>query len=275
MLHVPVEKIAGMTVSVVIITKDEADTIGRCVAAAKKISDDVIVVDNGSTDGTTLIALAAGCRVYHEHWDGYGANKNKGIVLARHDWVLSLDADEIPDDMLIASIKHLKITSINTVYDINFRAYYNQKPVRFGSWGRDHHIRLFNRIHTHWTGALVHETLNKPANTIVQKLNGHIHHYSVKNAEQYRAKIVQYARLNARKYLSEGKKPTLIKLYIAPVFHFVKGYIFLLGILDGKRGWMVAKLMAEQTWLKYHFLSRQTDHTNKKHFAKENLSVEY
>jgi glycosyltransferase involved in cell wall biosynthesis len=264
-----------MTVSVVIITKDEADTIGRCVAAAKKISDDVIVIDNGSTDGTTLIALAAGCRVYYEHWDGYGANKNKGIVLARHDWVLSLDADEIPDDLLIASIKHLKIANINTVYDINFRAYYDQKPVRFGSWGRDHHIRLFNRIHTHWTGALVHETLNKPVGTIVQKLDGHIHHYSVKSAGQYKAKIVQYARLNARKYLNEGKKPTLIKLYIAPVFHFVKGYIFLLGILDGKRGWMVAKLMAEHTWLKYHFLSQQTGYTNEKQFTKESLSVEY
>jgi len=264
-----------MTVSVVIITKDEADTIGRCVAAAKRISDDVIVIDNGSTDGTTLIALAAGCRVFHENWDGYGANKNKGITLARHDWILSLDADEVPDDLLIATIKYLKITSINTVYDLKFRSYYGEEPVYFGSWGRDHHIRLFNRIHTHWTGALVHETLNKPAGTIVQKLDGHIDHYSVKNAQQYRAKIVQYARLNARKYLAEGKKPTLIKLYIAPLFHFVKGYIFLLGILDGKRGWMVAKLVAEQTRLKYHFLSRQAVYTNEKHFAKESLSVEY
>jgi len=264
-----------MTVSVVIITKDEAATIGRCVAAAKQISDDVIVIDNGSTDGTTQIALAAGCRVYHEKWDGYGANKNKGIALARNNWVLSLDADEIPDEPLIASIKKLETANINTVYDIRFKAYYGQKPVRFGSWGRDHHIRLFNRTHTQWTDAIVHETLNRPANTIVQKLGGHIHHYSVKDPVQYKAKIVQYARLNARKYLNEGKKPTLIKLYIAPVFHFVKGYIFLLGILDGKRGWMVAKMMAEHTWLKYHFLSQQTGYTNKEHFAKENFSVEY
>jgi glycosyltransferase involved in cell wall biosynthesis len=264
-----------MTVSVVIITKNEAEIIGRCVAAAQKISDDVIVIDNGSTDGTTLIALAAGCRVYHENWDGYGANKNKGLTLARHDWVLSLDADEIPDDLLIASIKNLKIENINTVYDINFRAYYGNKPVRFGNWGRDHHIRLFNRIHTHWTGAIVHETLNKPAGTIVKKLAGHIHHYSVKSAGQYRAKISKYARLNARKYHIEGKKSSLIKLYIAPLFHFVKGYIFLLGILDGKRGWMVARLVAEQTWLKYHFLSKQAGYTNEKHYAKENLSVEY
>lgn len=264
-----------MTVSVVIITKNEAAGIGRCIAAAQQISDDVIVIDNGSTDGTTFIALSAGCRVYYENWDGYGANKNKGVAYARYNWVLSLDADEIPDELLIASIKNLRITNINTVYDISFRAYYGQKPVRFGNWGRDHHIRLFNRNHTQWTDAIVHETLNRPANTIVEKLPGHIHHYSVKSEVQYRAKIVQYARLNAFKYLNAGKKPTLIKLYIAPVFHFVKGYIFLLGILDGKRGWMVAKMMAEHTWLKYHFLSQQTGHTKEEPFTKKKFSVEY
>jgi glycosyltransferase involved in cell wall biosynthesis len=264
-----------MTVSVVIITKNEADTIGRCITAAKQISDDVIVIDNGSTDGTTLIAVAAGCRLYCEEWDGYGANKNKGIALAHNNWVLSLDADEIPDDKLIAAIKHLEATNINTVYDIDFRAYYGDKPVRFGIWGRDHHIRLFNRWHTQWTDALVHETLNRPTATIVKKLDGHIHHYSVKSKEQYKTKIVQYARLNARKYFKQGKKSTLIKLYCAPLFHFLKGYIFLLGILDGKRGWTIAKLTAEHTWLKYHYLSQQTEHTREEHFTKEKFSVEY
>jgi glycosyltransferase involved in cell wall biosynthesis len=262
-----------MTVSVVIITKNEAATIGLCVAAAKQITDDVILIDNGSTDGTTGIAHSLGCRVYYEQWDGYGANKNKGIALARHDWVLSLDADEIPDEALIAAIKNLKAGNINTVYDISFKAYYGQKHIRYGNWGRDHHIRLFNRSHTQWTDAIVHETLKRPADTHVQKLAGHIHHYSVKSAVQYKAKIVQYARLNARKYLLEGKKPTLIKLYIAPVFHFVKGYIFLLGILDGKHGWTIAKMMAEHTWLKYHFLSQQTGYKNNGYFAKENFSV--
>lgn len=264
-----------MTVSVVIITKDEAATIGRCVAAAKQISNDVVVIDNGSTDGTTQIALAAGCRVYYEEWDGYGANKNKGVALACYDWILSLDADEIPDEALIASIKNLITTNVSTVYDISFKAYYDQKHVRFGNWGRDHHIRLFNRTHTRWTNAIVHETLNRQVNTTVQKLGGYIHHYSVKSAVEYKAKIVEYARLNARKYLNEGKKPTVIKLYIAPVFHFVKGYIFLLGILDGRRGWMIAKIMAEHTWLKYHYLSQQTGHTKKDTFTKEKFSVEY
>ncbi len=271
----PLKNSRGMTVSVVIITKNEADTIGRCLAAALKISSDVIVIDNGSTDGTTQIAQAVGCRLYHEQWDGYGTNKNKGLALARHNWILSLDADEIPDDALVTAIKNIRPANINTVYDINFRAYYADRPVHFGIWGRDHHIRLFNRNHTQWTDAIVHETLKRPANTVVQKLAGHIHHYSVKSAVQYKAKIVQYARLNARKYLTQGKKPTLVKLYLAPVFHFVKGYIFLLGILDGRRGWMIAKMMAEHTWLKYHFLSQQTGYTKEETYAKENFSVEY
>src|ERR1700744_5908124 len=107
-MDMPVENNRGMTVSVVIITKDEAATIGRCITAAQQISDDVIVIDNGSTDSTIQIAQSAGCRVYCEKWDGYGANKNKGSLLACHDWVLSLDADEIPDESLINSIKSIK-----------------------------------------------------------------------------------------------------------------------------------------------------------------------
>jgi len=264
-----------MFVSVVIITKNEASTIGKCLAAAKRITDDVIVIDNGSTDGTPNIAMMAGCRLYHEKWYGYGINKNRAANLALYDWILSLDADEIIDDELINSINNLNPDAISNMYDIRFRAYYDAKPVRFGTWGRDHHIRLFNRNYTNWTEPLVHETLVKPGDASIQKLPGFVHHYSVKTMEQYRSKITHYARLNARKYLKEGKKTTPVKLYLAPTYHFLKNYIFLLGILDGKRGLAIAKIMAEHTRLKYLYLRQYTVHTEKEYFAKEKFSVEY
>ncbi|NNU34504.1 glycosyltransferase family 2 protein [Mucilaginibacter sp. S1162] len=135
-------------VSVVIITKNEAEVIAECIAAAKLITDDIIIIDNYSTDQTYDIAVAEGCRVYQKNWDGYGANKNKGIDLAKYDWILSVDADEIADTELVLSLHSLKLSDPTMVYDIKFKSYFGKKLIRYGSWGRDHHIRLFNRTGT-------------------------------------------------------------------------------------------------------------------------------
>src|SRR5438105_1708270 len=95
-------------VSIVIITKNEADFIGPCIKKASEITDDIVVVDSGSTDETRDIAASYGCRVLQKPWGGYGANKNAGIELAKYNWILSIDADEVPDDELIGSLHRLK-----------------------------------------------------------------------------------------------------------------------------------------------------------------------
>ena len=243
-------------VSVVIITKNEAEMIGRSITMLRQLTDDIVVVDNDSTDHTIDISVENGCRVYQKSWDGYGANKNKGIALARYNWILSIDADEIPDADLLTSISRLKLDDCDTVYDIPFKAYYGDKPINFGNWGRDHHIRLFNRTRVKWSEPPVHETLVLPQNMRVQKLSGHLHHYSVKNVQEHEAKIVHYAQLSALKYQQNGKKASLVKLYLAPVFHFVKAYVFLLGFLDGKEGWNIARMAFKNTWLKYYYLDK-------------------
>ncbi|MGZ3823180.1 MAG: glycosyltransferase family 2 protein, partial [Mucilaginibacter sp.] len=182
-------------VSVVIITKNEAEVIGPCINAAKLITDDIIVVDNDSNDKTREIALTSGCRVYRESWDGYGANKNKGAVYAKYDWVLSIDADEVADEELISALHSIKFNRPEVVYDIAFRSYFGKKPIRFGSWGRDHHIRLFNHKLVKWSEPPVHETLVLPSSVIIKKIKGHLHHYSVKDNQEFQAKTIQYAKL--------------------------------------------------------------------------------
>lgn len=251
-------------ISVVIITKNEAEMLAKSIPMLKQITDDIIIVDNGSTDGTIAIAAQNGCRVYKETWDGYGANKNKGIHLAVNNWILSIDADEIPDDALLRSIAALKFEDEKVVYDINYKAYYGNKLVRFGNWGRDHHIRLFNRTQVIWTEPPVHETLILPKKAIVKKLTGHLHHYSVKNEQEHEAKTIHYAQLSAIKYLKCGKKASFAKLNLAPLFHFVKIYLFLLGFLDGKEGFTIAKMAFKNTWLKYHYLSKAAQSVKQK-----------
>jgi glycosyltransferase involved in cell wall biosynthesis len=243
-------------ISVVIITKNEAEMLARSLPLWRHITDDIVVIDNGSTDETSKIAGDHNCRIYQKIWDGYGANKNKGIRLARHNWILSIDADEIPDHALLASIRSLKPDHEKVVYDISYKAYYGDKLIRFGHWGRDHHVRLFNRIHIRWNEPAVHETLLLPKNITVKKLEGYLHHYSVKNEQEHNAKIIHYAQLSAIKYLKAGKKAGFAKLYLAPAFHFVKSYLLLFGFLDGKEGFIIAKMAFKNTWLKYDYLSK-------------------
>jgi glycosyltransferase involved in cell wall biosynthesis len=244
-------------ISVVIITKNEAEVIASCINAAKLITDDIIVVDNDSTDGTGEIASRNGCSVYHDNWDGYGANKNKGIARARYNWILSIDADEVPDEELVQSLHELELDNPGTVYDIRFKSYFGKKQIHFGSWGRDHHIRLFNRRLVKWSEAAVHETLVLPSAINIKKLKGHLHHYSIKDKVEFFDKTIYYAKLSSRKYLASGKKATFTKLHIAPLFHFLKNYIVFLGFLDGREGWDIARMISKHTWLKYRFLKNQ------------------
>jgi (heptosyl)LPS beta-1,4-glucosyltransferase len=262
-------------VSIVIITKNEADIIPRCIAMARCITDDIVIIDSGSTDKTLEIALNYGCRVYKTAWNGYGANKNKGIDVAKYNWILSIDADEIPDEELVHSLYTMKLDNPAVVYDIKFRSYCGIKPIRFGSWGRDHHVRLFNRTLVRWSETLVHETLVMPHNKIKKKLNGRLHHYSVKDLIEYNRKSTYYAKLSAKKYFQSGKKINTIKLYVSPVFGFIKNYIFYLGFLDGREGWDIAKTSLKNTHLKYLYLSKMKNMPIEKRPLKESFSVEY
>src|SRR3954471_10150132 len=96
-------------VSIVIITKDEAALIANCIEMASLITDDVVIVDSGSTDETLNIIKQYDCRLYHKNWSGYGANKNKGIGLPRHNWILSIDADEVPNIELVLAMYDLDL----------------------------------------------------------------------------------------------------------------------------------------------------------------------
>ena len=241
-------------VSIVIITKNEATLIAHCLEMALLITDDIVVVDNGSTDETLNIVKQYGCRFYHKNWGGYGANKNKGIELARYNWILSIDADEVPDMELVLAFYDLDLRDPNIVYDIKFRSFFGKKLIRHGSWGRDHHLRLFNRTVVKWSEPEVHETLILPADIQVKKLTGNINHYSVQNINECNSKAVHYARLSAKQYMIGGKKATFSKLYFSAAFGFVKNYLFRLGFLDGAEGLNIALMIYKNTRLKYAYL---------------------
>jgi glycosyltransferase involved in cell wall biosynthesis len=253
-----------MNISVVIITRNEAHIIANTLQSLQAVTDDIVIVDSGSTDETIAICKKYNALVIETDWSGYGINKNKGIAAAKHDWILSLDADEAIDAELQQSLLNLSLSNSSEVFDIRFKNFFCGTWIRFGEWGFDWHIRLFNRTKVHWNNVAVHENLVFPDDARVTKLKGNILHYTVQNRNEYNAKTDHYARMNAKKYLEAGKKPNFFKQYLSPAFAFIQHYIFRLGFLDGAAGFIIAKTTARYTFLKYRYLKEMTDARNNK-----------
>jgi glycosyltransferase involved in cell wall biosynthesis len=240
-----------LSISIVIITYNEAAHIAACIASARGVSNDIIVVDCNSTDGTAQRAALAGARVITQAWQGYGHARNTGASVAQHNWILALDADE---RLPASSVDLLKETALEKgiVYRFHRRNHVQGKRIRFGAYGFDRIARLYNREDAKWNGFPVHECLE--GNFRQQLLKARIDHFGISDLCQYRAKKMHYALLSSHKYALQGKKATWMKYRIAPLFDALKSYILLLGIIDGVAGWYLAATTFQYTKRKYLYL---------------------
>ena len=247
---------AGGSISVVIICFEAAATIRQTLVSAYALSDDIIVVDSGSTDDTVCIAESAGAKVLRTQWKGFGANKNLGNGHAQNDWILSLDADEVLDAELIAVIRALDLSNPKTVYKLRRLNYLNGKPVYHGEWGNDWTSRIFNRKAVQWNAAPVHERLQLPPDAHVKKVPGILHHYTASSIGAYNNKLDAYADLVAQKYFAKGEKGMTYKVYLSPLFSFLRSYVLYAGWMDRKEGWQIAIAHARYSFRKYRRLAQ-------------------
>ena len=250
-----------MDISVVIIAKNEAHIIANTLQSLQPVINDIVIVDSGSTDETVSICRQFNATVIETDWAGYGINKNKGIAAAKNNWILSLDADEAIDNELQQSLLQLSLQDDTEVFNIRFKNFFCNKWIRFGEWGFDKHIRMFNRKKVQWNNAAVHENLIFPDVIKITMLKGNILHYTVKNPIEYADKMNNYAMMNAKKYFDTGKKSNFFKQYFSPLFAFLQHYIFRLGFLDGKEGFIIAKTTARYTFLKYDYLKEMNNNS--------------
>ncbi|HVG13771.1 MAG TPA: glycosyltransferase family 2 protein [Chitinophagaceae bacterium] len=246
----------GGTISVVIICFNAAATIGQTLLSASELSHDIIVVDSGSTDETVSIAREAGACVLLAQWKGFGANKNFGNEHAQNDWILSLDADEVLSTDLIAVIRDLDFSDPKTVFKLRRLNYLNNKPVYHGEWGNDWTSRIFNRKAVQWNAAPVHERLQLPPDAHVKKIPGLIHHFTASDIGAYNNKLDVYADLVAEKYFAKGEKGMSYKVYLSPLFSFLKSYVVYAGWMDKKEGWQIAVAHARYSFRKYRKLAQ-------------------
>ncbi len=242
--------------SVIVICKNEADRIGRCLASVADWADEVIVLDSGSTDGTVDIARQHSAQVHETGWPGYGRQKQRALEMARHDWVLSLDADEALDEELKREIDHVLAQDrpAHHGYALTWLTHAFDQTLSFGHWARTP-LRLVARERAHFTLAAVHEKIIMAPDSRVGLLEGPLHHWVFRDIDHARSKFDRYARLQASERHQRGRR---VRSSLTPWFkaalNFLDNYLLRSAFLDGRAGWMMSRLHAEYTWKKYRYL---------------------
>lgn len=234
--------------SVVIITKNEASNLGRCLASVAW-ADDIVVLDSGSTDRTMEIAREHGARVLETPWLGFGKTKQLAVDAATHDWVFSIDADEVVTERLRREMGVILEKPRKQGYRISRRSYYLGRLIRFSGWRSDAPLRLFNRLHGRFNEKIVHESVEMASKAGLIK--AHMLHYTFPTISTHLAKIDNYSGLGAKQLLDKGKKVNLVSACFHGVVKFIKMYLLKLGFLDGKEGFVLAVISSFGVSLKY------------------------
>lgn len=244
-----------LPITAVIITKNEAENIERCIQSVVKLVDEVLVIDSQSEDDTVTIAKKLGARVVITEWKGYAQTKNYGNSLAANDWILSLDADEALSEELIENIQALTLQN-GMIYSMNRLNNFCGEWIYHSGWYPDWKVRIFNRKTTYWVGAFVHEKLKFTTSIKTIRLSGDLLHYTYKNLDDHWQRIDKYSTLSAEELFAQKKRPSWIKQKGGPIFRFFKTYILQRGFLDGKNGWIISKRAAMMVKMKYEKLNK-------------------
>ncbi len=237
--------------SIVIVAKNAEGKIGRLLRSIEGLTDDVVMIDTGSTDATVSIAEKTGIKVHHLPWKGYGKSKNEAIEFAKYDWILSLDSDEKLDAELYKELKVWKPIDDVTVHQVLWKNFFGNQWIKHSDWGSSWKKRLFNKHVVKWDDAIAHEDLTSDRPLQFLKFKGFLEHYTFTDSKEYAFKMINSAMITAEKYHQKGKRVGSIKLIFAPAFSFIKTYVFKLGFLDGYKGWLIAKTTAYYTFIKY------------------------
>ncbi len=239
--------------SAVIITKNEEANIARCLKSLSDLVAEIIIIDAFSTDDTVKIAKGLGATVIQKDWKGYSQNKNYGNQIAKNDWIISIDADEVITVELKACIQQLTLEK-DIVYSINRLNNYCGQWIKHCNWHPDWNVRLFHRKVAVWKGNFVHEKLAFAKNIKVVRLEGLLHHYSYQNSADHWQRIEGYAQLSAQQLFQKGKKATFVKQWLAPIARFLRTYFIKLGFLDGNAGWTISIRNGYLVYRKYQLL---------------------
>jgi len=239
-----------MTLSAVVITKNEARVIQRCLESVAW-ADEIIVLDSASDDCTAEIARRLKAKVeVTGDWPGFGAQKNRALALATGDWVLSLDADEwVTPELRAEIVRALAASNGHAAFRMPRLSSYCGRFMRHSGWWPDHVTRLFQRGAARFSDDRVHERL------IVEGSVGALHealrHEAVRDLDEALAKMNAYSTAGALMQHERGARASLTGAIWHGAWTFVRTYVLRAGFLDGREGFMLAVSNAEGAYYRY------------------------
>lgn len=238
--------------SATIITHNEARTIARAIRSLA-CADEIVVVDAHSKDETAAIAASLGARVVLHEFSGFAAQKNFATAQARHDWILSLDADEELDSAAHDAVSHWKATApLCAGYRFARRARYLGRWIKHSGWYPDYKVRLFDRRVGEWKGDYVHESV--VVRGAVETMPGEILHYTCDSLGEHRERIEFYTDLASAELSARRRRPAaeiMLRRTLAPPWTFFRSYVLRCGFLDGRQGFWIARMAARYVARKY------------------------
>ena len=240
------------TLSIIIITKNEAINILDCINSAS-FADEVIVLDSGSTDGTIDLVKSTQAKLLITDWPGYGIQKNRAIEASSGDWIFSLDADERISDALANEIKNAIQRNQYHVFELPRRSLFVSKFMNHSGWRPDFTKRLFKKSVARFSDHNVHEHLKTSHKH--GRLKESLIHYSYRNFETVLEKMNNYSSSGALDAFNSGKKGSLRKALSHGLWAFIRTYFIRAGFLDGREGLMLSIANAEVTYYRYIKLS--------------------
>ena len=242
------------SLSVVIITFNEEENIGKCIASVKEVADEIVVVDSFSTDRTVSVATAAGARAIQHAFEGHIQQKNFARKQAVKEWVLSLDADEKLSYELTARLvawKNEEEEEPFTGYFMNRLNFYCNRPIRTCGMYPDKKIRLWKHDAGEWQGTNPHDkfVLNEPEDAGF--LKGDILHDTWPTYQAFLTSVDKFATISARHLKSKSLLYLLFKMLFSPPFKFVRIFIFHAGFTEGVTGLVICFHQSREVFLKY------------------------
>lgn len=240
-------------VSVVVITRNEEENIERCLASVAPWADEIIVLDDRSTDNTVEIAKRFTDKVFSRKMDVEGTHRNYAYSLAKNGWVLSLDADEMASGELGTELGGLfKGPMKDKAYTIPIKTYIGKRWIRYAGWYPAPKVRLFDKKSFRYEDVEVHPRV------FIDGTCGHltkdIVHYSYRNYHDFFESLNNQTTLEAKKWFNEKRKINFLKMYRKFLSRLLKAYVQKQGFKDGLLGFTVsyaAGLYQFMSYVKY------------------------
>ena len=235
-------------ITATVLTKNSQKTLKDTLDSLVRFPE-VIVLDSGSSDDTLKIARShPNVTIHSSPFLGFGPMHNLATQLSSHDWILSIDSDEIVSDPLAEEILTLTLDP-QTIYSIQRKNYFNGRQIKWcGGWHPDFVSRLYHRKATQFSTDLVHEKIEKKDLKLVQ-LKGTITHTPYLGMNDFLDKMQHYSTLFAEQ--NSGKKSSIFKALIHSWSAFIKSYIFKRGFLGGKEGLIISIYNGHTAFYKY------------------------